>query len=244
MGAHQPLSPAAIARTAARIADSEGLEAVSMRRVAGELGVSAMALYRHVAGRRELLLLMADAVRSYSLLPEGEHRWQEMLAHMADSLWHTFSAHPWLLGIVLSPHRLVNLAAPADVERLLSSLSAAGLTEDEGFDCLFGVSAAVIGTVCIAIAAGSTPAVPGAAASGLAAPGHPGSTREPGTRQPNGADPYPRAERFQRRSINGGASRQSLDYLVANFIRGVESRLRNSPGPLPGPGSMEGRTCN
>ena len=226
MGAHQPLSPAAIARTAARIADSEGLEAVSMRRVAGDLGVSAMALYRHVAGRRELLLLMADAVRSPSMLPEGKHRWQDMLAHMADSLWHTFSAHPWLLGIVLSPRRLVNLAAPADVERLLSSLSAAGLTEDEGFDCLFGVSAAVIGTVSIAIAAGSTPAVPGAAASGPA-----GSTREPGTRQPGGTDPYPRAERFQRRSINDDVSRQSLEFLVANFIRGIEDSRTQAPGP-------------
>ncbi|MER2133140.1 MAG: TetR/AcrR family transcriptional regulator C-terminal domain-containing protein [Arthrobacter sp.] len=211
MGADQPLSPALIARTAARIADSEGLEAVSMRRVAGDLGVSAMALYRHVAGRQELLLLMADAVKSYSLLPEGEHRWQDMLSHMANALWRTFTAHPWLLGIILSPRRLVNLAAPEDVERLLSALSAAGLTEDEGFDCLLGVSAAVIGTVSVAGAAGSAPAE---------------STREPGTLQPDGTDPYPRAERFQRRSINGEVSRQSLDFLVANFIRGIESRTR------------------
>ena len=94
MEADQPLSPAVIARTAARIADNEGLEAVSMRRVAGDLGVSAMALYRHVAGRRELLLLMADAVRSRSLLPEGKHRWQDMLSHMADSLWRTFPPTP------------------------------------------------------------------------------------------------------------------------------------------------------
>ena len=225
MGADQPLSSAAIARTAARIADNEGLEAVSMRRVAGDLGVSAMALYRHVAGRQELLLLMADAVKSYSLLPEGEHRWQDMLAHMAGSLWHTFTTHPWLLGIILSPRRLVNLADPADVERLLSSLSGAGLTEDEGFDCLLGVSAAVIGTVSVAAAADSPPAVPATPGSGPD-----GSKRECGNLQPHNPEPYPRAERFQHRRINDEVSRQSLDFLVANFIRGIEFSTQ-SPGP-------------
>ena len=231
MGAHQPLGPAAIARTAAQIADSEGLEAVSMRRVAGDLGVSAMALYRHVAGRRELLLLMADAVRSPSMLPEGKHRWQDMLAHMADTLWQTFSAHPWLLGIVLSPRRLLNLAAPADVERLLSSLSAAGLTEDEGFDCLLGVSAAVIGTVSIAAAADPVPAIPVPADSVPA-----GSQPQPGTPRLHGTDDYPRAERFSGRSVDYEFARHSLDYLVTNFIRGIESTHNQTPDPSRDPG--------
>ncbi len=226
MEADQPLSSAVIARTAARIADNEGLEAVSMRRVAGDLGVSAMALYRYVAGRQELLLLMADAVKSRSLLPEGEHGWQDMLSYMADSLWRTFAAHPWLLGIILSPRRLVNLAAPDDVERLLATLSTAGLTEDEGFDCLLGVSAAVIGTVSVAGAAGSALDAAAPTASRTA-----GSRQESGTQQPHGTDNYPRAERFQRRSINDEVSRQSLDFLVANFIRGIESSRAQSPAP-------------
>ncbi|MBF4995034.1 TetR/AcrR family transcriptional regulator C-terminal domain-containing protein [Arthrobacter gandavensis] len=229
MAAHQPLSSAGIARAAARIADEEGLEAVSMRRVAGDLGVSAMALYRHVAGRQELLLLMADAVKSNSLLPEGEQPWQEMLAHMAGSLWRTFTVHPWLLGIVLSPRRLVNLAAPADVERLLGALTTAGLDEDEGFDCLLGVSAAVIGTVTVAGAA-----APGASSAGkepvptASAPAGSGQyAGEPGTQ---GTDGHPRANRFQHRSINDEVSRQSLDFLVANFIRGIESSRAQPPG--------------
>ena len=236
MGAHQPLGPEAIARTAAQIADSEGLEAVSMRRVAGDLGVSAMALYRHVAGRRELLLLMADAVRSPSMLPEGKHRWQDMLAHMADTLWQTFSAHPWLLGIVLSPRRLLNLAAPADVERLLSSLSAAGLTEDEGFDCLLGVSAAVIGTVSIAAAANPAPANPVAADPVPADSVPAGSQPQPGTPRLHGTDDYPRAERFSGRSVDYEFARQSLDHLVANFIRGIESTHNQTPDPSRDPG--------
>ena len=238
MGTDQPLGPAVIARTAARIADEEGLEAVSMRRVAGDLGVSAMALYRHVAGRQELLLLMADAVKSYSLLPEGEHPWQEMLAHMAGSLWRTFTGHPWLLGIILSPSRLVNLADPADVERLLSSLSDAGLTEDEGFDCLLGISAAVIGTVSVAVAAGSAPAVPAGAVPAGAVPAGAvpaGSGQEPSELEPSAAELYPLAERFQHRSINDGASRHSLDFLVSSFIRGIEAGHTQSPGSSRNP---------
>lgn len=223
MAANQPLSPAGIARTAARIADEEGLEAVSMRRVAGDLGVSAMALYRHVAGRGELLLLMADAVKSHSLLPEGEQRWQDMLAHMAGSLWRTFTAHPWLLGIILSPRRLVNLAAPADVERLLSALSAAGLDEDEGFDCLLGISAAVIGTVTVAGAAGPAGPSPARAGSNPPASAPAGPGQDAGEPEPQDTDVHPRANRFGHRSINDEVSRQSLDFLVANFIRGIES---------------------
>jgi len=176
-----------------------------------------MALYRHVADRRALLLLMADAVRDYSLLPDGDHTWQHMLAHMAHSQWRTFSAHPWLLSIILTPHRLTNMAAPADIERLLSALAAAGLGEDEAFHCLLGISAAVIGTASIAAAADDGP--------GLT------PQQEPGA----GRDSYPLAEHFQRRVISYQASRQSLDYLVASFIRGIESSLNKSPDPFPDP---------
>ncbi|MGW9403746.1 TetR/AcrR family transcriptional regulator [Arthrobacter sp. NPDC055585] len=216
MGAHQPLSPSVIARAGARIADTDGLEAVSMRRVAGDLGVSAMALYRHVADRGALLLLMADAVREDTLVPAGDHTWQYLLAHMANVQWRTFSAHPWLLSIILTPRRLVNMAAPGDAERLLSTLAAAGLEEDEAFDCLLGVSAAVIGTAAIAAAAGDGPGI---------------SPLQSG----DGTEPHPLAERFQQRGINYRTSRHSLDYLVDSFIRGIESRLPNSPDPSKDP---------
>lgn len=217
MGTDQPLSPAAIAEAAVRIADAEGLEAVTMRRVAGALGVSAMALYRHVADRRSLLLLMADTVRNFTLLPAGDNTWQQMLTHMAGVQWRTFQAHPWLLSIILTPRRLVNLASPQDVERLLSRLAAAGLDEDEGFDCVLGISAAVIGTASIAAAAGSgpEPAIP--------------------PEDWNGSAAYPRAERFQLRGISYAASRRSLDYLVASFIHGVETGLSQAPDPFRDP---------
>ncbi len=207
-----PLSPEAIAAVGVRVADADGLDAVSMRRVARELGVSAMALYRHVADRRALLVLMAeDVTASYALLPPGQHTWDQMLVHMADAQWRVFIAHPWLLSIVLTPRRLLNTAHPSEVELLLSTLDAAGLSDEQGFDCLLGVSAAVIGSATIAILA------------------HTGPERTepegPGRWEKAAVAPHPHASRFQDQGISYAASRRSLDFLVANFISGVQAGL-------------------
>ncbi|MFD0386091.1 GntR family transcriptional regulator [Streptomyces stramineus] len=58
-----------IVRTAVRIADAEGAAALSMRAIAAQLGVSTMALYRHVQGKDELVVMMADAVFGEDELP-------------------------------------------------------------------------------------------------------------------------------------------------------------------------------
>ena len=230
MASNLPLSPDAIAAAAVRIADADGLDAVSMRRVAAGSGVSAMALYRHVTDRSALLLLMADAATAdYALLPARELSWQETLAHLADAQWRAFSAHPWLLRIVLTPRRLVNMATPAEVELVLSRLSSAGLSEDEGFDCLLGISAAVIGTASIT------------AAAHFGAPGK-GDRAEADEHRwgPDAVGLHPRAARFQARGISYTGSRRSLDFFVASFIAGVEQKLNKSSGPET-PGFTEGR---
>ncbi|WP_146362116.1 TetR/AcrR family transcriptional regulator [Arthrobacter yangruifuii] len=231
MSRNLPLSPAAIAAAAVRIADADGLDAVSMRRVAAEFGVSAMALYRHVADRSALLLLMAQAAtRDYALLPARDLGWQETLAHLADAQWRAFTAHPWLLRIVLTPRRLVNMATPAEVELILTRLAAAGLTEEDGFDCLLGISAAVIGTAAITTAAHSR----AAEKSGQPAAGHRPWTSED-------AAEYPQAARFQARGISYPDSRRSLEFFVANFITGVEQNLNNAPDAENPSGFTEGR---
>lgn len=226
MAGNLPLSPDSIAAAAVGIAATDGLEAVTMRRVAGELGVSAMALYRHVADRRALLLLMADAATGdYALLPSGPSSWQQMLGHMADAQWQAFEAHPWLLSIVLTPRRLVNMATPAEVDLLLSQLRGAGLTEEQGFDCLLGISAAVIGTAAITAAAQAGPK--------RSDPDDHAVWRGDAVAQ------FPQAARFQDRGISPAASRRSLDFVVANFIRGVEQALTQSPGSAARPVSRK-----
>src|SRR3954468_8266786 len=90
----------AIVDAALFIADREGFEEVSMRRVAGELGVGTMSLYHHVADKDELVYEMADAVGAEMLIPgDVPKNWREALRQIALHTRDTFLRHPWLLEI-------------------------------------------------------------------------------------------------------------------------------------------------
>lgn len=86
-----------IARAAMKLADAEGLEAVSMRRVAAELGAGTMTLYHYVSNKGDLLALMDDAMMG-GLLVEGElpDDWREALRALGWAALRTWRAHPWL----------------------------------------------------------------------------------------------------------------------------------------------------
>ena len=87
----------AIVATAVRVADVEGLEAASMRRVAAELGAATMSLYRHVADKDDLVFRMQEAAlgewRPPDPPPPG---WRDRLELAATALWVAFRTHPWL----------------------------------------------------------------------------------------------------------------------------------------------------
>ncbi|MFT3865688.1 MAG: TetR/AcrR family transcriptional regulator [Solirubrobacterales bacterium] len=89
---------AEIVAAAVRIADAEGVDAVSMRRLADELGVATMTPYTHVADKDELLDLMRDAVVAEMNLPEPiPEDWREALRAIAIRTKAAYEAHPWSL---------------------------------------------------------------------------------------------------------------------------------------------------
>ncbi|MFI2189182.1 TetR/AcrR family transcriptional regulator C-terminal domain-containing protein [Streptomyces sioyaensis] len=91
------LSRERVVRGGVRVADAEGLRALSMRRVAAEFGVSSMALYRHVAGKDELVLLMAEAAFADIELPEpAPDGWRARMEAGARLQWELYRRHPWL----------------------------------------------------------------------------------------------------------------------------------------------------
>ncbi|MET8333648.1 TetR/AcrR family transcriptional regulator [Streptosporangium canum] len=93
----QPL----IVRTAIELADRDGVAAVSMRRVATELGVGVMSLYRYVASREELNDLMVDTVFGERPLPEpGPDGWRAKLELSAREEWALYRDHPWVSHLV------------------------------------------------------------------------------------------------------------------------------------------------
>jgi AcrR family transcriptional regulator len=86
-----------IAAAALAIADSEGFEAVSIRRVAAELGAGAMTLYRYISSKADLMTLMDDAIMGESLIPDGElpPDWQDAVAAIARATRASLLRHPW-----------------------------------------------------------------------------------------------------------------------------------------------------
>jgi AcrR family transcriptional regulator len=86
-----------IAATAVRIADAEGLDAISMRRLATELDAGTMTLYYYVQTKDELLTLMIDAVMGEFVHPLPAGGWREAISHIARETRRLLQAHPWIL---------------------------------------------------------------------------------------------------------------------------------------------------
>jgi AcrR family transcriptional regulator len=88
-----------IASTALAIADTEGFAAVSMRRIAGELGAGTMTLYYYVRTKDELVALMDDAIMGEVLIPAEEFptHWYDALTALAERTWDVLMRHPWAL---------------------------------------------------------------------------------------------------------------------------------------------------
>ena len=130
-GPRPGLSADAIVEAAVRVADAEGLEAISMARVAAELGVTTMALYRYVASKDELLQLMFDAsaLGAESLVLEGDG-WRSRLRAWAIIQRDMLDSHPWITQMPMPAPPL----APNSlhfVERALQALDGTGLTGAE-----------------------------------------------------------------------------------------------------------------
>jgi AcrR family transcriptional regulator len=99
-GPRPAYSRAQITEAAVRIADADGLDAASMRRIAAELGTGAMSLYRYVPSRDDLLDLMTDHVLGEMDIPDRPSGdWRADLALIAERTRAVWLRHPWLAGL-------------------------------------------------------------------------------------------------------------------------------------------------
>lgn len=135
-----------IAAAALRIADAEGFEAVSMRRVAQSLGAGTMTLYNYVRTKDELVTLMTDAVMAEALVPDNElaeGRWREGLRQIALRNRETFHRHRWALDRLDHgepvPHGLRTF------EQSLRACSGLDIDPDEKFELICLVDDYVFG---------------------------------------------------------------------------------------------------
>jgi DNA-binding transcriptional regulator YhcF (GntR family) len=129
---HRVLTTGRIVAVGIAIADAEGLDAVSMRRLAAELGVGPMSLYRHLSGREELEHLLVRAVFRAHPLPEpGPPGWRARLELLCRVEWQAYRAHPWLPELVSLTRPLLVPEAMAHTEWTLRALDGLPLTAAE-----------------------------------------------------------------------------------------------------------------
>src|SRR5215469_9991688 len=94
----EPISRDAIVTAAVELLDREGLAALSMRRLAEELGTGAASLYWHVGSKDGLLDLVFDHIIGEGKVPEPDPgRWQEQLKEVARAQRDASLRHPWLV---------------------------------------------------------------------------------------------------------------------------------------------------
>ncbi|WP_329456122.1 TetR/AcrR family transcriptional regulator [Streptomyces sp. NBC_01497] len=123
-----------IVAAAVELADADGLEALSMRRLAERLGFTTMSLYRHVPGRAELVELMRDAAfgelsaRDPAEAPAGD--WRAGLQAWARTHWELHLRHPWLVTTDGS-RRLPGPHTLADYDHALACAEGTGLRPSE-----------------------------------------------------------------------------------------------------------------
>jgi AcrR family transcriptional regulator len=136
-----------IAQAALAIADAEGLEAVSMRRVAKELGAGTMTLYHYVRTKDELLALMDDAIMGELLIPDDDvpEDWREALTLIARRTRDAFVRHPWTVDLLwvqsFGPNSMRH------IEQSAAAVAGTGVDSQSKFEIMSQVDEYVFGFV-------------------------------------------------------------------------------------------------
>jgi AcrR family transcriptional regulator len=144
----QPLSREAIVAAAIEIADSEGLEAVSIRRLATKLEARPMSLYSHIERKGDLIDLMVDEAMGGAILPEYPRPddWREGLRQIAKRTRESARAHPWMIAAAfrrpfLGPNALLH------IDQSLAAVSALPLAPERKRAVLLAIDSYTLGFV-------------------------------------------------------------------------------------------------
>lgn len=146
-------SPATTLEAAIALADSEGLDAVTLRAVAERVGLSLLAVQREVGRRDHLVSMMAHRVLARrGTTPTGGEDPAAVLRRLAEAEWSTYRAHPWLVDVLAST-RPPLVPAVLDASRAaVEAFVALGLDTDAAFTRYLAVSGYVQGMASLVAA--------------------------------------------------------------------------------------------
>jgi AcrR family transcriptional regulator len=144
----QPLSREAIVKAAIEIADADGLEAVSIRRLATKLDARPMSLYSHIGRKGDLIDLMVDEVMGGAIIPGGPPTddWREALRQIAQRTRESTRAHPWMIAAAFHrPHLGPNMLR--HIDQSLAAVSELPLSPERKRAVLLAVDTYTLGFV-------------------------------------------------------------------------------------------------
>jgi len=139
-----PVSRERVLLTAVELADEGGIDAVSMRKLGQRLGVEAMALYRHVRDKDDLLDGLAETVLREIRPPHPDPDWRTALRSQVLAARAVMVRHPWAPGVLIER----GTAGPAALDRIeavLATLFVAGFSEDLAHHALHVLSSRIFG---------------------------------------------------------------------------------------------------
>jgi AcrR family transcriptional regulator len=143
----KPLTRQRVLEKAIAIADEDGIEALSMRRLGQALGVEAMSLYNHVANKGELVAAMVDSVVEQFELPDDEPRWDVAIRRCAIRAHDLLIQHPWACGLALVPTDFRTIGGPRIryMEWLLRRLREAGFSPELAYSAYHTLDSHIFG---------------------------------------------------------------------------------------------------
>ena len=227
-GPRRGLSVEDIVAAAIRVADAEGLDAVSMARVASELGFTTMSLYRYVASKDELLQLMwngsAQGAEDLKLQGDG---WRSRLRSWAIVQREMLDRHPWITQMPMATPPLAPNSL-ALVERGLEALDGTGLRDDDKLRVIGLLSSYTLSEARMANDAARAAAE---AAAGTAAA--PGWSYEALLQELANEQTYPRLHRLAWSADIGGSpsgfeEREEFLFGVDAILDGVQALIDRS----------------
>jgi AcrR family transcriptional regulator len=132
-GSHPALDRALIVEAGLRLVDAEGVEALSLRHLATELGVTPMAVYWHVHDKAELLDLIGERVLEGIEVPPADGDWRRQLRDVHLAMLRPLLEHPNAVDLMVGRARF-GAAGVTLFERILAILLGAGLDRRAAFD--------------------------------------------------------------------------------------------------------------
>jgi AcrR family transcriptional regulator len=131
---------------ALRVIDRDGLDGLSMRRIADDLGVGVMTLYGYVRTKEEIVEgVIARALHPLAIDVDADLPWDEQLLSALTDLHRTFREHPGALQVAMAPHSMSARAVNQIREALLAVVRKAGFSNIDGVEAIADLVAYVVG---------------------------------------------------------------------------------------------------